>query len=85
MKPYNPTCMAVMSIRVDEKKRKALKILASTQGKTMSSILSELIDKYIDQHKSLITAEPESEYILRLSKASFDEWDNEEDEIYNEL
>jgi len=62
--------MAVMSIRIDDKKRRALKVLASAQGKTMGGILSELIDEYID---------------LRLSKKSFDEWDNEEDEVYNEL
>lgn len=77
--------MAVMSIRLDDKKRRALKVLASAQGKTMGGILSELVDQYIDKHKAIIASEPDSDYILRLSKSSFDEWDNEEDEIYNEL
>ena len=43
--------MSVMSIRIDENKRKVLKIIAAVEGKTMSGIISELIEEYINRNK----------------------------------
>ncbi len=40
--------MSVMRVSVDENKRKALKIIASIEGKSMGGIVSELIDRYLD-------------------------------------
>ncbi len=80
--------MSVMSIRIDDNKRKILKIIASIEGKTMGSIVSELIDEYIKKNKKKIAEISEKEdlnAIMKLSEKSFSEWDNEEDEIYNEL
>ena len=80
--------MSVMSVRIDDKKRKTLKVIASIEGKTMGGLLTELIDEYIQKHKEKlkILSEKENIYaIMKLSEASFMEWDNEEDEIYNDL
>ncbi len=80
--------MSVMSIRIDEHKRKVLKIIASIEGKTMSGIVSELIEQYINQQTDSMKERAAKEYltnIMKMSENSFMEWDNEEDEIYNSL
>lgn len=77
--------MSVMSVRIDDQKRKMLKILASIQGKSMGGILSELIDEYIETNKGNLPKTKESEHLMKLSESSFDEWDNKEDEIYDSL
>ena len=80
--------MIVMSIRIDDNKRKALKVIASIEGKSMGGIVSELIEDYIIQNKEKIKELSEKENlseIMKMSEKSFMEWDNEEDEIYNEL
>lgn len=77
--------MSVMSIRIDDRKRKTLKVLASIQGKTMGGILSELIDDYIDANKKDLPITNESINLMNMSETSFDEWDNKEDQIYDGL
>jgi len=80
--------MSVMSIRIDNSKRKALKIIASIEGKSMGGIVSELIEDYIKLNKAKISGIAEVENlneIMNLSSDSFMEWDNKEDEVYNEL
>lgn len=76
--------MGVMSVRIDDRKRKMLKVLASIKGKSMGGILADLIDDYIEANKKDLPKE-EAEYLLRLSEGSFNDWDNEEDEVYNDL
>ena len=73
--------MSVMSIRIDDNKRKTIKALASLEGKTISRVVEELIDTYIQDKKTL----PEAYGIMKLSELSFMEWDNSEDEVYNDL
>ena len=80
--------MSVMSVRIDDNKRKALKIIASIEGKSMGGIVTELIENYIDEKKDVLINLSESENlkeIMKMSEFSFLEWDNEEDEIYNTL
>ncbi len=80
--------MSVMSVRIDENKRRILKVIASLEGKTMGGVISELIDDYIRKNKkkiSLISEKTDLEEIMALSETSFLEWDNDEDEIYNDL
>lgn len=80
--------MSVMSIRIDDNKRRALKVIASLEGKTMGGIVTELIDEYIKRNREKIIGLSEKENlneIMKLSEASFMEWENEEDEIYNNL
>ncbi len=73
--------MSVISIRIDDRKRKAIKVIASLEGKTISGIVGELIESYVEERKDLI----EMSDIMKLSEMSFSEWDNPEDEIYNDL
>lgn len=73
--------MSVMSIRIDDKKRKAIKVIATLEGKTISGIVGELIEDYIQERKDLAGITD----IMKLSEMSFNEWDNPEDEIYNDL
>ncbi len=80
--------MSVMSVRIDDMKKKELKLIAAIQGKTMGGIISALIDQYIQTNKQEL--KNLSEYnnlqnIMKMSESSFMEWDNKEDEIYNEL
>ena len=80
--------MSVMSIRIDNNKRKALKVIASIEGKSMGGIVSELIEDYIKKNKEKIKRLSEKENlneIMKMSEKSFIEWDNDEDEIYNKL
>ena len=80
--------MAVISIRIDDKKRKILKIIASLEGKTMGGLVSEWIDDYLTKNRSKIKELSEKENlweIMKISESSFAEWNNDEDEIYNDL
>jgi|AntAceMinimDraft_16_1070373.scaffolds.fasta_scaffold81750_1 predicted DNA-binding protein len=80
--------MSVMSIRIDNTKRKTLKVIASIEGKSMGGIVSELIEEYIKKNKEKIKGLSENENlneIMKMSEKSFMEWDNDEDEIYNAL
>ena len=80
--------MSIMSIRIDDTKRKALKVIASIEGKSMGGIVSELIEEYIAENKEKVKKISEKENlneILKMSEKSFMEWDNGEDEIYNKL
>jgi len=72
-------------VRVDDEKRKKLKAIASLQGKTMSSIVEELIDRYIQEYREEKKEQGELDELMKVSEPSFSEWDNEEDEIYNDL
>lgn len=77
--------MSVMSIRIDDEKRKKLKAIASIQGKTMSSIVESLIDDYIKEYVNESEHKSELKSIMKVSEPSFEEWDNDEDEIYDNL
>jgi predicted DNA-binding protein len=77
-----------MSIRIDDKKRKALKVIASLEGKTMGGLVSELIEDYIIKNKKKISDLGEKADIIelmKLSELSFNDWENSEDEIYDQL
>lgn len=77
--------MAVMSVRIDDEKRKKLKAIASLQGKTMSSIIEELIDRYIREYQEEKKEHEDIDELMKVSEPSFSEWDNPEDEVYNDL
>ncbi len=77
--------MAVMSIRIPEEKRKKLKAIASIEGKSMSNIVSDLIDDYVAETWERLKDREELREIMNVSESSFSEWDNNEDEVYNDL
>jgi len=80
--------MSVISIRIDDKQHKSLKIIASVEGRTMGGIVSSLIEDYVDENKVKLAGLTDNESlsaIAGLSERSFMEWDNEEDAIYDNL
>ena len=77
--------MSVMSIRIDEKKKKKLKAIASLKGETMSSILEGLIDDYLSRFYQEDEQADELKAMMKVSEPSFEEWDNDEDRVYDEL
>lgn len=70
---------------LDDEKRKKLKAIASLQGKTMSGIIEELIDQYIQKYRKDKKEQGELKELMKVSEPSFSEWDNPEDEVYNDL
>jgi len=77
--------MSVMSIRIDEKKKKKLKAIASLKGETMSSILEVLIDDYLSRFYQEDEQAEELKAMMKVSEPSFEEWDNDEDRIFDDL
>lgn len=77
--------MSVMSIRIDDEKRKKLKAIASLQGNTMSSIVEELIDQYIEEFTNNDEWSDDVKGMMKVSEPAFEEWENHEDAIYDEL
>jgi predicted CopG family antitoxin len=51
------------TIRISEKKRDTLKIIASIEKREMKEILSELIDEYIERHKETLELLSQPEWI----------------------
>lgn len=80
--------MSVMSIRVDDTKRRLLKTIASAEGRTITEIVGELFDEYIAQHKAVLgdyAFSRESAALMKVSEAGFEEWNNDEDAVYDSL
>jgi len=67
--------MSVMSIRIDDDKRKILKLIASIEGKQMGTLISELIEKYIKENKEKLKSlylSCEINSMMKISEPSFD-------------
>jgi len=77
--------MSVMSVRVDDEKRKKLKVIATLEGRTMSGIIEELIDRYVQEYREEKKEQDELSELMKVSEPTFSEWDNDEDEVYNDL
>ncbi len=77
--------MAVMSIRIPEEKRKKLKAIASLEGKSMTNIVSELIEEYVAEAQERLEERKELQEIMKASEKAFSGWDNEIDEICNDM
>lgn len=74
-----------MSIRIPDDKRKKIKAIASIEGKSMSNIASDLIEHYVSETWERLKDKEELKEIMSVSESSFLEWDNNEDEVYNDL
>ena len=80
--------MSVMSIRIDDNKRKLLKVIASAEGRSITSLVCELLDEYVARKKSTLadyTQNREGQALMKVSEAAFAEWDNDEDAVYDSL
>jgi len=80
--------MNTISLNIETNQQQFLNTLAIREGKTISDIIIELIDNYIISRDNKIEMMNEKKNItalMKLSESSFDEWDNEEDDIYDSL
>jgi len=60
--------MATATVRIPEKKRDVLKIIASIEKREMKEILDELIDEYIERHKETLDILSRPEWVDRIKK-----------------
>lgn len=80
--------MSVMSVRIDDGKRRLLKIIASAEGRSMTAIVGDLLDDYIEEKKSILGNYAQTRdlhALMKVSEGSFAEWENEEDAVYDDL
>ncbi len=78
--------MPVATIKIDQKKRSRLKSIATKNGKTVDALVDELLQDFIKkQSKAKESEKRELRAIMKLSEKSFNEWDNEEDAVYDRL
>ena len=80
--------MAVMSIRIDDNKRKLLKVIASAEGRSITSLVCELLDEYVARKRSTLadySQNRDGQALMKVSEAAFAEWENDEDAVYDSL
>lgn len=71
-----------LTIEIEDVKQKSLEKIAAQNGKKISDFVKEILDDYLRQN----TAEAkEINGLMKLSETSFNEWDNEEDTVYDKL
>ena len=63
--------MSTATVRIPEKKRDVLKVIANLEKREMKEILSELIDEYIARHQETmeLLSRPEWAKIIEQGKA----------------
>lgn len=73
-------------IEIEHNKQKSLETLAEQKGKQVGEFVKEIVDDYLAQQAA---AEKEASFeaqgLMKLSETSFNEWDNDEDAIYDKL
>jgi len=80
--------LGVMSIRIDDEKRRRVKALASLEGRTMKDLVAQLLDEYLEKRTSLLAEAGRTEELrglMKLSETAFGEWVNEDDDVYDRL
>ncbi len=80
--------MSVISIRIDDNQRKLLKVIASAEGRSMTSLVCQLLDEYVERNRAKLsdyTQNREVQALMKVSEAAFAEWDNDEDAVYDAL
>ena len=80
--------MSVISIRIDENKRKLLKVIASAEGRSMTSLVCQLLDEYVERKKASLgdySQNRDMQALMKVSEDAFAEWDNAEDSVYDSL
>ena len=60
--------MATATVRIPEKKRDILKVIASIEKREMKEILGELIDEYIERHKETLDILSKPEWVDMIVK-----------------
>ena len=60
--------MATATVRIPEKKRDILKVIASIEKREMKEILGELIDEYIERHKETLDILSKPDWVNMIEK-----------------
>ena len=71
-----------LTIEIEDIKQKSLEKIAARNGKEVSEFVVEILDDYLyfkNNEKEEING------LMKLSETSFNEWDNEEDAVYDKL
>lgn len=71
-----------LTIEIEDIKQKSLELAALEKGKQITDVIKELIDDYLRQRS---VESEQNNFLMKLSESSFNEWDNEEDAIYDTL
>jgi hypothetical protein len=71
-----------LTIEIEDIKQKSLELVALEKGKQITDVIRELIDDYLRQRS---IENEQNNFLMKLSESSFNEWDNEEDAIYDTL
>jgi predicted CopG family antitoxin len=61
--------MATATVRIPEKKRDILKVIASLEKREMKEIISDLIDEYTERHRETLELLSRPEWIAYLKSA----------------
>ena len=69
-----------LTIEMEEIKQKSLEKIAARNGKKVSEFVVEILDDYLSLDNS---EKEETNGLMKLSETSFNEWDNEEDAVYD--
>lgn len=71
-----------LTIEIEDIKQKSLEQIATQKGKKVSEFVKEILDDYLRRNR---VENEEIDAMMKLSESSFDEWDNEEDAVYDRL
>ncbi len=71
-----------LTIEIEDVKQKSLENIAAQNGKKVNEFVVEILDDYLYQKNA---ENQEVGGLMKLSETSFNEWDNEEDAIYDKL
>jgi len=71
-----------LTIEIEDIKQKSLENIAAQNGKKISEFVVEILDNYLHQKNA---ESQEINGLMKLSETSFNEWDNEEDAVYEKL
>ncbi len=71
-----------LTIEIADIKQKSLEKIAAEKGKKVDEFVTEIVDEYLSRS---VSDTKEINYFMNLSETSFDEWDNEEDAVYDSL
>lgn len=71
-----------LTIEIEAAKQKSLENIAEQKGKKINEFVSEILDDYLRLN---LVENKEIKVLMNLSETSFNEWDNEEDAVYDHL
>lgn len=71
-----------LTIEIEDVKKKSLEEIAAAKGKNVNEVVKDVLDDYLRRDAA---EKQETNNLMKLSETSFDEWNNEEDAVYDRL